>query len=160
MAEQETDKTHFSYYLVNSSNYNMNGDYSSTATDFTHNFSGQALIKKITVFIEDNGVFTADTYGAVSALTNGVKFFIYDGSSKTYIHDQAIKSNYQYELEASNVKYELSVGTNDFMTVNFVQDDISNQLWIQDDTYQFGIELNDDLSGLVKHYCVISGYFY
>jgi hypothetical protein len=76
-------------------NMAINGSTTPTTYSYTVENDSAIALENIRVILRDNSPsFTADNFGQISALTNGLRFYIDDGTTVTYLHsDKIIKTN-------------------------------------------------------------------
>ncbi len=145
--------------LIDASGNNANGDYSSVLTDFSYVcVDNTAYISELDICIQDSSNnWNFNSYGKIDGgLTNGVKIYIQKpGESRIYINpNNPIKKNADWEIVGDNAKY-LILGTDETLFVKYH----FNIIKIRNGE-SMGVELNDDLSGLVNHIFTIKGYKY
>lgn len=132
-------------YLKNSSNLNANGNYSGGVTGFTYtNSSGNTMkVKKISLYLEDSGAsFVNSKFGQLTALTNGIRFYYNDGAKQQLHSDLYIKKNTDILQIFKEIKYD------QLMTGNLLAVWEPSLSILLKDTWKFGCDLNDDMTGI------------
>ncbi len=138
---------------------NVNGDYSSAAEDFYYQATVTSNIARLIVIIEDSGSFTAENYGGISTLSNGMRLFLEDSDSNSEIAldgGSAIKSNAHWGGLCYDVDRKSWGAGNDFLLVRFSFDKAGACLCL-DAGEKIILRANDDLSGLILHQFMIQG---
>lgn len=138
-------------------NINANGDYSGGgATEWLFSASANGTyIQQLNVYIEDGGTFTSGFYGGTGvALTNGIEIQVDDGVNVPLNDDIPIRSNGDWAILSNYIQ----------QNTNIVDTD-SNRVCITFSTPielnsggDFIIALNDDFTGLTKHYFQVHGF--
>lgn len=168
---------HLTLEGVTGGTYNANVNGSVTPQLFWVGYDGDpdthTLITRLIIEIRDTGNFRAETYGILAALTNGVKVGLWDVDPATgepanptgppdhdFTDGVPIKQNAgwakfcdEISLKAWSVGDEFLVGRWDFFhggIHGIVVDESQNHV--------LGVQVNDDLTGLVEHEFVIQGY--
>lgn len=132
-------------YLKNTGNLNANGNYSGGVTGFTYtNTSGNTMkVKKITLYLEDSGsTFTNGNFGQLGAITNGLKFYYNDGSKILLHNDLPLKKNTDILQIFKEIKLD------QLMTGNLLAVWKPSVPILLKDTWKFGCDLNDDMTGI------------
>ncbi len=145
-------------------NINANGDYSVTPdTFFIAPADGVIMrLERLVVHIEDNGNLTADSYGAVNTLTNGIEIKVIDQSSTVLdlTSAQPIQSNSDWGKFCYDVNFLEFGSGNNFVQIRWTFSRAGFPLrLVGDNDDAFTIDLNDNLSGLVTHTFQIQGYY-
>jgi hypothetical protein len=137
------------------------GDYSVTSTDFKIIASrNETFISRVIIKISDATISSYEDYGGLSALTNGVLFFVKRAeTNKEYINQGfPIISNGDYV----SLMYDgqiLSGGGNDYFTARWSFNKSSQNGIVLNENDEFGMELSDDFTGLITHTFNVQGYF-
>ncbi len=138
------------------------GDYDAVPTDFLFTSgSDNTFINRMVVYVQDTGVFEIGEYAGNAAFTNGIRiFYTQDGGSKQYWNAQiTIKSNADYSSMCYDIRNDTdNFGGNNSMSVrmSFYKSGGAIYLPFAGDT--FGVELSDDMTGLISHRFTIQGY--
>ncbi len=142
---------------------NANGDHSSVDMDyFFEATEGVARIHRMIVFIGDTGTVGVDKYGALSALTNGIKVeHKRDGVIVRDLLDGVpVKQNMDWQRYCFDVVIldKGATGNAGFVSARwtFAKSGYPIRL-IQND--RFCVTIRDDLSGLTDHYFSLQGYY-
>ncbi len=140
--------------------FNVNLNYSGAGIglkDYVfESVSDGTFINRILIYLEDTTGMRVNFYTTAGALTNGVKFFVRFGSGggKLYINeDIPIKSGGEYAILCHDVKILDYGAGNDAITVRWT---FMSPINITTG-FQIGVEVNDDLTGLISHYFRIQG---
>lgn len=144
---------------------NANGDYSSIATDFkitTASNISSLLIQMLSIHIRDTAALSADEYGNIAALTNGVSVGIYNpaGSIVMDLMDNIpVKSNAGWSRGAFNIRADDFGSGDNFIAVQWHFANPGS--WITLPTnYSLRAHLHDNFTGLVDHYFFVSGHIH
>lgn len=125
---------------------------------------GTHVIHRLHVVIEDQGNFQTSTYGALAALTNGLRIGYFNTSTATVIDDltagHPIKTNFDWSLHAHPATLQSWGGGNQHLVAiwDFAEDGCSLHLSHLQQDRCFGVEIRDDLTGLIAHEFVVYGY--
>ena len=151
---KEETKTFFASALKEGANVNFNTDYSGgNAADAIYTATDTTFIEAMFITIMDAGSMNAQTYGNLAALTNGINIF-YNTGSKTYINpDIPITKNGEWAILAQD--HVLFVYGANEMTRAHIH--FHTPIKIKN-TETFGIELQDNFTGLQNYYFTIQGY--
>lgn len=145
---------------------NANGNYSVTPeTFYIQPPAGEKFeIYRMILTIEDSGSIDASAYGNGITLTNGVEFAVYDGDDVLKLDlldgDPIITNGdwarIMYDINITN----FGVG-NQYLNGRFTIRNAGAALLLDGKLGdRLEIKLNDDFSGLVKHYFFVEGYKY
>ena len=121
------------HYLVNDSNIsNAIGDYDDTTSGVPFYYQPDNgtidRVGRLLITIGDQGITSADDYGAISALTNGLEFWVrergierrIDGNRHTDVENTDIKSNGEFHRIAFDVDDSNSLGQGtDYISVRW-----------------------------------------
>jgi hypothetical protein len=141
-------------------NRNANGDYSSTATEFSYTAANHRVsLRTLTITVTDLGAFRQDYYGVVSTITNGVRVLIKDEDStvQDLTNGTPVRSLSGWASFASR-QLDLPLGPGDgTVHINWNFSNTFGADVILGVGQRFVIELNDDFSGLSNHFFLLSG---
>jgi len=142
---------------------NANGDYSSVAQDFkitTQPNISSNLIQALNIHIRDGSALSANEYGNVAALTNGVSVKIHNASNVAVIDltdGIPVKSNAGWSRGAFNMRADDFGSGDNFISAQWHFNDPGS--WMSLPTgYSLRVHLNDNLSGLIDHYFFVTGH--
>ena len=149
-----------------SGSHDGNVDGSTTSVLFCLNppTSGAHVIHRLHVVIEDGGSFRTNTYGALAELANGLRVGYFNTATGAIVEDltatHAITSNFGWALHAYPATlYEWGGGNSHLVAIwDFAEDGLSLLVDSGDPTRCFGVEVRDDLTGLVAHEFIVYGY--
>lgn len=153
---QGNSKTFVNEFLKDGSNINANSNYSGSVTDFKYVANeNNTKITRMIVFIRDTGGgIDVTKYGNITGGLNiGIKTYIKpSGQAKIYLHsDLPIMSNGNWGA----ICYDSEI-RDTIVSVRWTFNKSGTSLILQNQD-EFGVELNDDLSGLNEHYFLIQG---
>jgi hypothetical protein len=120
-------------------------------------------IHRMIVEIEDNATFTADNYGGVSTLTNGVELEVREGTTGALILDVLDSEDITSIADWAAHCYDMTEHTfgsgNNFAVARFTFANAGRPIVLDGDRGEVLIaRVNDDLSGLVNHKFMIQGH--
>lgn len=149
-----------------SGSHDGNVDGSTTSVLFCLNppTSGAHVIHRLHVVVEDGGSFRTNTYGALAELANGLRVGYFNTDTGAIVEDltatHAITSNFGWALHAYPATlYEWGGGNSHLVAIwDFAEDGLSLIVDSGDPTRCFGVEVRDDLTGLVAHEFIVYGY--
>lgn len=149
-----------------SGSHDGNVDGSTTSVLFCLNppTSGAHVIHRLHVVVEDGGSFRTNTYGALAELANGLRVGYFNTDTGAIVEDltatHAITSNFGWALHAYPATlYEWGGGNSHLVAIwDFAEDGLSLLVDSGDPTRCFGVEVRDDLTGLVAHEFIVYGY--
>jgi hypothetical protein len=125
---------------------------------------GTHVIHRLHVVLEDGGNFQTSTYGARASLSLGLRIGYFNTTTNTIIDDftstQPIQTNFDWSLFAYPATLNAWGGTNQHLVAiwDFAEDGCSLHLNSLQPERCFGVEVRDDLTGLVAHEFVAYGY--
>lgn len=143
---------------------NAIGDYSSTAQIFkcvAQDDAEYTEVHRLIVSVEDSGAFDAGAYGNNIALTNGISVFHInsDGYRNEFTNSKPILKNADWAHYCYDVNL-VGFGTgNDTLAVRWTFTKAGKPL-ILNKGEVFGVQLNDDFTGLEQHLFHIQGYIH
>ena len=139
------------------------GDYSGTADDFYIQPPANTLyvLERMIIHIHDSSAFSAEKYGALAALTNGILVKVKQVSPAVDLVDLTdgipVKSNAvwgQVCFDADLADY----GQGDvYLNIRWTFAKAGQPIVINENQ-QLAVTLNDDLTGLVDHHFMVQGY--
>lgn len=138
-----------------------NGNYSTVQGEFyiTPGTAHRYAIHRMLVHIQDTGPISADEYGALTALTNGVRVVIKDGTDTEILDLLAgttVKSNAQWGQMCYDATPSTYGSGLDFVNVRWTFAKSGNPLLIQQN-HKLSVLLDDNLSGLSAHTFLVQG---
>ena len=123
------------------------------------------VIHRLHVVIEDGGNFQTSTYGAISGgLASGLRVGYFDTTTNAILDDltagHPIKTNFDWSLHAYPATLNAWGGGNQHLVAiwDFAEDGCSLHVSSLQPNRCFGVEVRDDLTGLVAHEFVVYGY--
>ena len=138
------------------------GNYSSTPTRFiwTPDANRTAHIYRMIITVQDDGVFTADTYGNRVILVNGITLTVRNVSDDSIVHDltadHAIVSNAEWASHCYDADVKSWGNGDELLIVRWTFSRGGSPILLDDSMY-LSIDLNDDFSTLVAHRFVLQG---
>ncbi len=141
---------------------NGNGNYSSSATEFKITTPANEIyeLHRMLVQIRDSGALSADDYGNVAELSNGVSVYVKNASGdivNTLTDTITVKSNSDWSRQCYDVNVDDYGNGNNFVSVRWTFANTGSRLRLPAG-YSFNVLLNDNLSGLVSHYFQVQGF--
>lgn len=144
------------------------GDYSAAPQSFSITPSQVTdaeevmRVARMIVSIEDSGAFSAEKYGYMSALTNGVRLVVTRDSVE--IDDGMNGVPVTSNAEWGALCYDASVKTwgvgNQMLLVRWTFEKTGSIIRLDGEAKEsLDIVLNDDFSGLIKHRFLVQGYY-
>ena len=139
---------------------NAIGDYSA-GTDFyiTPGSTQRYAIFRMLVFIEDTQALSADEYGNLAALANGVRVVLRDKNDAEIIDLTAgvtIKNNAQWAQVCHDSKQSDYGSGNNFVSVRWTFAKAGSPIFVQEHE-KLVVELSDNFTGLVTHTFIVQG---
>lgn len=120
-------------------------------------------VSRLIIMVEDNAIFTPETYGGVGTLANGVEIALWqDGVAGTRKHDlldgDPVNGIAHYSELCYDVSYQDFGSGNNFATARWTFTASGGALLLDNkDGEIFVVTINDDLTALVKHNFMIQG---
>jgi hypothetical protein len=143
---------------------NAIGDYS-TPTDFSVGPpEGEVWeMHRVIGYIEDAGTFSGSGYGALSALTNGIRVRCYRGSTmeNDLLNGEAIKTNTQWKAVCFDIKIsEFGLGNaNESLGFRWTWAKSGTPITLNGDLDdQIRFTMQDNLTGLINHSFLVQGF--
>ncbi len=138
------------------------GNYGVANRFYYESKSDYTDIHKLTVYIEDTTVFSADEYGGGPALINGIKFYVFrQGKGEIIINSlETIKQNSDWGIFAKDINYLGSVfgAGNKVLTINFSLNGEGGARPLRlRYGERFGIIVEDNLTPLIHHFFTLTG---
>ena len=160
--KNDENNNYINEYLKNGGNNNMIGDYSSSVTDFVFTATKKTKIYRMLIYIEDNGTMNYDTYGSISALTNGIRVFYKQqpNGKKFYIDGgYAIQTNGNWAKICYDVDIKAIGSGNSHFAARWTFANAGTSIYLNVGG-EIGVELNDDFNGtgLIEHKIVVQGF--
>lgn len=118
---------------------------------FTRPSPGCVLfVHRVMPSILDNGIPGTDTFGSMSALTNGVNFGIYDFNTSTFLNrtiQKPIRKNSDFAMYSYDMNF-ITQGSNHSVLNEYSYVKDGHPLVIRD--YQaYAVQIQDDLTGVL-----------
>ena len=144
-------------------NANVDGSVTPVVFKCSPPATGAVVIERIMINVRDSGTFTAEKYGALAELTNGIEVGIFSDSDDSLVTDYLdgvpIKSNAGWGRACYDVDVKTWGAGDSFLLMRWTLSKSGTRLILRDsDNYSFGIKVNDDLTGLVEHYFTCQGF--
>jgi len=161
MLNQNLKKDVFQTFLKHGENFEAIGDYTFEMEEYNYKNENRKklFITRLDIMIEDNAKMKYNKYSAESILKNGVHIFYTSKGIKHYITDKElpIKANRDWLHYPCKVEQHSFNNNHSFIKIifNFMKDFTPIILEKND---VFGVELNDDFSGLENHTFHINGF--
>ncbi len=142
-----------------SGNVNANGDYTTPDMFFIQPAADEIMeIEKLIIHITDGGVLAIGSYGALSALTNGIEILVTnEGSISRSIVPEVLKTNGDLlHLGPDSSIYNFTSSIDAIIATL----DFGNKPLILDGSQGHKIEvlLSDNLTGLSDHHFIAHGF--
>jgi len=123
-----------------------------------------AEITRLIGYIEDNANFSAETYGAAAALTNGLTLGVYnsDGTMKYQLTDShlPVKKNAQWGAYCFDIAYEAFGAGNNMLTWRWTFAKSGKPVYLSQSRGDYiGLTVADTLSTLVDHLMLVQGHY-
>jgi len=125
---------------------------------------GTHVIHRLHAVVEDQGNFQTATYGALAALTNGLRVGYFNTTTNAIVDDltagHPIKTNFDWSLHAYPATLNAWGGGNQHLVAvwDFAEDGCSLHVNSLQPDRCFGVEVRDDLTGLIAHEFIAYGY--
>lgn len=142
---------------------NANGDYSSTPLSLKYSdgdASDTCLIHRLIVMIEDAGSFDSGKYGNNITVTNGIRVYVRDSEDNILEELTAfpITTNGEWGGHCHDITVHSFGSGNEVMSVRWTFSKSGQPVILNyTDGEYLEVYLNDDFSGLLKHYFLIQG---
>lgn len=121
------------------------------------------VIHKLDVIITDGGTVNTNTYGALTALTNGIVMQLRDDNGVVEVFADSVKTNGGwFDLTDDYKDFSLAGGDKHLKFSFYFAEGLGEDMNLDniDSTNpRFEIILRDDFTGLVEHYFIVHGYF-
>lgn len=171
LTESNTDgpvPTYINRYLTDDGTtqgaHNANGNYAVTGGEFYIQPPNGTIYRlfRLLISIGDANIASSDTYGQVTALSNGVGFWTEINGVRSYLHDnRTVKTNgdyneFMYDFNCDSLS--LGQGT-DYCSGRWTFDKAGTVIRLNGTTGdKFIVTVNDTLTGLVHHHFIVQGY--
>ncbi len=137
------------------------GNYGVANRFYYESKSDYTDIHKLTVYIEDTTVFSADEYGGGSPLNMGIKLYVYrQGTGENIINSlETIKQNSDWGIFAKDINYLGSVfgAGNRVLIINYLFNEGNGRPLRLRYGERFGIIVEDDFTPLIHHFFTLTG---
>lgn len=136
-----------------------NGNYSVTPRKLKLTAASELDLHRMMVEIRDTGAFSAEKYGALAELTNGVKVEAIDADDNVLIDlldGTPIKSNAEWGANCYDVDLKTWGAGDEFVLVRWTFAKAGAPLTLHAGE-SLQVTLQDDLSGLVEHHFLVQG---
>jgi len=137
-----------------------NVDGSSTPVVFKYTATKRVCLHRLIVGIEDNANLSADGYGGLSQLTNGITGGLYSASGVDYGlwgAGLAVRSLAEWAFLCYDMTAHTFGSGNNFASVRWTFSNSGSPVYMEPGD-EFRIYVNDNLSGLVAHYFHMQGF--
>lgn len=143
------------------SNANVNGAVTTQLFSYRP-AQGVATITRMMVTVRDAGVFTAEKYGFLSALSNGCEVGLFSADKtilNSFTGSLPIKENAGWGVYCYDVDLKDWGAGDEFIVARwtFAKAECDIRLYAGQDIF-LGVLIQDDLTGLVDHRFVVQGY--
>ena len=141
-------------------NVNANVDGSVTPVTFKYTATQNVTIRRMIIGLEDNTRFTAEGYGGIPKLTNGVTLTVdrADGREYRTFLQPPVKSLAQWAFYCYDITYTDWGSGNNFATACWTFKESGTDIYLAAGD-SIKVFINDDLTGLVAHNFVIEGVY-
>lgn len=155
MTRQAPQESFFLRTAGGSTDGAVNG--SVTPVELLYTAARRLQVARIIVTIEDNGNFSADNYGGVSTLSNGIEFeHVRNGTTIDLLDGQPIKSVVDWSIHSYDLDYHAFGSGNNYVNVRWSFNKAGASMFFELGD-QLIIRINDDLTGLVAHQFFVQG---
>ena len=123
-------------------------------------FGKTTVAQRMIMKIRDAAPFSADGYGGISALTNGITFLIRNDADEDQLDltdGIPIQNNADWGRLCFDMRLDSFGSGDDFVTVRWTFSNSGSALIIPPG-WKIGALFHDDLSGLDAHYFFLNGY--
>jgi len=118
-------------------------------------------IDEMVIQVQGGGNFTAEKYGALAKLTNGINVGVYNVADDALEADMTaghpIRSNSEWAGTGAILTFETFGSGDNFMTARWVAPSTGMPLFIAGQLQYLAVTINDDLSTLTDHHFLIMG---
>jgi len=144
---------------------NAMGDYSGAVEEFLYIAGGPAAtgrvdLHRLVIFVRDSGLFTADSYGALAALTNGIEIEVRDSDDNILVDltdGVPVKSNAQWcRVCYDSILQDYGAAGDSYVVTRWTFTRSGSPLALKAGD-RLVVKLNDDLTGLIDHTFMIQG---
>ena len=142
---------------------NVNGSVTPVVFKLRPPTTGIYVLTRLVVNIEATQPFRTNTYGSLTALTNGLRVGFFNDTTNEIVNDltaeHPIKTNVDWAMYAWPVELHAWGGGNSHLTARWSLDGLNTKMHVSaGSNLAIGIEVRDDLSTLVTHEFVVHGY--
>lgn len=140
---------------------NANTNTSVAADDFyiSGPTSGRITLVRMIISIRDDFGFSAEKYGALAELTNGVGVSVTsDGTTTDLLDGVKVKTNEGWGRQCFDVDINTTGTGDDYLVARWTFAAAGKPLVLSSATDKLVVTTNDDLTGLVEHYFMVQGY--
>lgn len=140
---------------------NAIGDYS-TPDEFyiSGPSSGRMVLERMIIHVRDGSGFSAEKYGGLTALTNGLSVAVVtEGETVDLTDGVPVKTNAAWGRLCYDLAFHITGAGDDFMSVRWTFSRSGKPIVLKSATDKLGVTLNDDMTGLVEHYFMVQGYY-
>lgn len=158
--KNDENNNYINEYLKNGGNNNMVGDYSSEVTCFCYTATKKTKISRMIIYIEDAGTINFNTYGGLSELTNGVRvYYKQQPNGKTNYLDAgySIKTNGNWAKMCYDIEIKAIGSGNSEFSARWTFAASGTTIYLNVGG-EIGVELNDNLTGLIEHKIIVQGF--
>jgi hypothetical protein len=126
--------------------------------------AGVIAIGHLSLTVRDSGAFRAERYGALATLASGVVVGLFkdsDGSLvQSFTNSHAVQANAQWAHYCNETQLNTWGSGDSFLTAHweFLSDSGVSILLVAGSDLAFGVQINDDLTGLVEHEFLVQGF--
>jgi hypothetical protein len=137
------------------------GNYAGGEEFYIQPPAGQVyILARMMVQIRDAGPISADNYGGLAALTNGVSVDVKDasGSLLDLVDGLPVKTNAEWGAHCYDSEPDTYGSGNDYVSVRWTFEKGKHVIILRGDfAERFAVTLNDNLTGLVAHTFKVHG---
>lgn len=142
-------------------NMSVNGSITPQEFKYIPVVGGHVEIHRMLVHVRDTGAFTADGFGALSVLSNGVTFCIKNSSDDSVAIDLLdgipIKSNASWNRVCYDTRLDTHGSGDNYLAICWTFANSGTPFRIDNGEEYISMTVNDDLSGLVEFYAQLQG---
>lgn len=144
-------------------NANVNGSVTPVVFKIAPPASGWIAITHLHALIRDNGNFSAEKYGVIAGLTNGIQVGMFltadDSLLVDYLSGLPIKNNTGWGRANFDVDVKAWAAGDEILLSEWnLTDAGTTPKLTAGDAFYFGVKIRDDLTTLVEHYFTIEGF--
>jgi hypothetical protein len=143
-------------------NANVNGSVTPVVFKISPPSAGKIVLARLIVEVRDTGVFSAEKYGNLATLTNGMQVGFVDDSTGELVTDYTDGLPVKYNAGWGGLCYDVSLKTwgvgDEVLLVRWTFERAGISPILAPGGDAFGVRVRDDLTGLVEHYFHVQGY--